>query len=334
MRQIVFTRHGDPAQVLVLSHRPVPQPGPCQVRVRMHARPVNPSDLLLVEGRYGRPASFTPGLHPDGVHTAAPVGFEGVGVVDLTGPGANHPAGTRVAVSAPGTWAEYVVADHQDVHPVPSGLDDGTACQLTVNPVSANLLLDSLAADPGDLVLFTAAASAVARMMIRLAHLQGVRCVCLVRDRRHRPSLMEAGAFAVLREDGPTVERQLSLIGADRGIRAVVDAVGGPVAGMSLRALRPRGRFISYGLLSGLPIPVRPEDLLFRQVTMTGFWLPEHLSRLTAEQVDDVMTRVITQLTDGTISVPEVETFDLSDAMDAVRHSQEPGHRSKAILTG
>ncbi|WP_098008991.1 zinc-dependent alcohol dehydrogenase family protein [Streptomyces sp. sk226] len=334
MRQIVFAHHGDPADVLVLAHRPVPEPGPRQVRVRMSARPVNPSDLLLVEGRYGRPASFVPGLHPDGVHAAAPVGFEGVGVIDRAGPDACHPVGTRVAVSAPGTWAEYVIADHQDAHPVPLELSDGAACRLTVNPVTANLLLESLAMELDDLVLFTAGASSVARMMIRLAHLRGVRCVALVRDRRHRRSLMETGAFAVLREDEPALERQLSEIAATRGIQAVADAVGGPVADLALRVLRPHGRFVSYGLLSGLPVTVRPEDLLFRGITMTGFWLPERLSRLTPGEVGDVMARAAAQLADGTIEVPEAETFELSDVRSAVRHSREAGHLSKAVLVG
>ncbi|MFE5834314.1 zinc-dependent alcohol dehydrogenase family protein [Streptomyces sp. NPDC056488] len=334
MRQVVFARYGDPADVLTLTHRPVPEPGPRQVRVRMRARPINPSDLLLVEGRYGRPASFTPGLHPDGIQAAAPVGFEGVGVIDLAGSDAHHPVGTRVAVSAPGTWAEYVVADNTDVHPVPAGLSDVAACRLTVNPVTANLLLDDLAADPGDLVVFTAAASSVAQMMIRLGHLRGLRCVGLVRDRRHRRSLVEAGAFAVLREGEPTLEQQLAEIASTRGVCAVVDAVGGPVADLALRALRPHGRFVSYGLMSGLPLTVRPEDLLFRSITMTGFWLPEHLAQLTAEQVADVMARAAAQLLDGTIKVPGAEPFDLADIQAALHHNRKTGRRSGAILTG
>ncbi|ARF60329.1 MULTISPECIES: zinc-dependent alcohol dehydrogenase family protein [Streptomyces] len=334
MRQIVFARYGDPADVLALAHRPAPEPGPRQVRVRMLARPVNPSDLLLVEGRYGRPASFAPGLHPDGVRTAAAVGFEGVGVVDRAGPDAHHSVGTRVAVSAQGTWAEYVVADHRDAHPVPPGLSDAAACRLTVNPVTANLMLEDLALEPKDLVLFTAAASSVARMMIRLAHSRGARCIGLVRDLRHRRPLMEAGAFAVLCEDEPDLERQLSNIATTSGIRAVVDAVGGPVADLSLRALCPHGRFVSYGLLSGLPVTVRPEDLVFRGITMTGFWLPERLSRLTPAQVTDALARAAVQLADGTIDVPRAETFDLSDFQAAVRHSREPGHLSKAVLVG
>src|SRR5690349_25002949 len=76
MRAIVFDRFGEPADVLREEEVPDPEPGPGEVRVRMIASPVNPSDLLFVRGRY----VIKPKL------PASP-GFEGVGVVDKVGPG-------------------------------------------------------------------------------------------------------------------------------------------------------------------------------------------------------------------------------------------------------
>src|SRR5438874_3036954 len=76
MRAVVFDRFGDPAEVLQVRELPTPEPGPGQVRVRMLAVPINPSDLLVVRGEYGRRP-----LLP------ATPGFEGVGVVEATGGG-------------------------------------------------------------------------------------------------------------------------------------------------------------------------------------------------------------------------------------------------------
>ena len=53
MKSIMFDQFGEPAEVLSVREVPMPEPGPGQVRVRMIASPVNPSDLLVVRGRYG-----------------------------------------------------------------------------------------------------------------------------------------------------------------------------------------------------------------------------------------------------------------------------------------
>src|SRR3954463_6108078 len=89
MKGIVFDQFGEPADVLRVRDVPIPVPGPGQVRVRMIASPVNPSELLVVRGRYG----VLPRL-------PATPGFEGVGVVDQVGSGllGHLVKGKRVAV--------------------------------------------------------------------------------------------------------------------------------------------------------------------------------------------------------------------------------------------
>lgn len=89
MKAIRFDHYGEPAQVLTVQECPLPQPGKGEVRVRILASPVNPSDLLFVRGHYA-------GVHP---HFPSPVGFEGVGIVDALGPQVQRPVpGQRVVV--------------------------------------------------------------------------------------------------------------------------------------------------------------------------------------------------------------------------------------------
>src|SRR5262245_30262282 len=112
MKAILFDRFGDPAEVLHVREVPAPKPGPGQVRVRMIASPINPSDILYVSGTYGR--------RPD--LPAAP-GFEGVGVVEASGAGLLgwFRRGKRVAVlnGKGGNWQEQVVVPARQVVPVP-----------------------------------------------------------------------------------------------------------------------------------------------------------------------------------------------------------------------
>ena len=76
MKAIRFDHHGEPVKVLAIEERPVPEPVDGEVRVRILASPVNPSDLLYVRGHYAGIEAQLP----------EPVGFEGVGIVDALGP--------------------------------------------------------------------------------------------------------------------------------------------------------------------------------------------------------------------------------------------------------
>src|SRR5262249_43276650 len=105
MKAVVFEQFGDPSEVLHIRDVLAPEPGPGEVRVRMIASPINPSDLLYTRGEYGGrpPLPATPG-------------FEGVGVVDVVGPGLlarilRLKPGRRVAVinGVSGNWKEQVV---------------------------------------------------------------------------------------------------------------------------------------------------------------------------------------------------------------------------------
>src|SRR5271168_563086 len=105
MKTAIFDRFGVPEEVLQVRDVPLPEPPRHHVRVRMIASPINPSDLLVVRGQYGR----LPAL-------PATPGFEGVGIIDAAGPGLLRlvrglKPGRRVAVlnSAGGNWQQQVI---------------------------------------------------------------------------------------------------------------------------------------------------------------------------------------------------------------------------------
>ena len=129
MKAIVFEQFGEPAEVLRLRDVPMPEPGPGEVRVRMIASPVNPSDLLVVRGRYG----VLPEL-------PATPGFEGVGVVDEAGPGllGRLVKGKRVTVinGDGGNWAEYAVIPARQARPVAADIPDEQVASFFVNPAT------------------------------------------------------------------------------------------------------------------------------------------------------------------------------------------------------
>jgi NADPH:quinone reductase-like Zn-dependent oxidoreductase len=142
MKAIQFEQYGEPAKVFAVQERPIPEPGKGEVRVRILASPVNPSDLLFVRGHYA-------GVQP---HFPSTAGFEGVGIVDVLGPQVHRPMhGQRVAVinaEKGGNWADYAVVPADLLLPVPDDLPDEQVASFFINPASAIVMLRSLTGEP------------------------------------------------------------------------------------------------------------------------------------------------------------------------------------------
>ena len=327
MKAVVFDRTGPPADVLHVRDVPAPTPGRGEVRVRMLASPVNPSDLLYIEGRYGLRAALP-----------ATPGFEGVGVVEAAGGGLLGwlRTGKRVVVlgARTGVWAETAVAPARQVFPAPAGVPDDQAAGMFVNPATALLLTgdDGLAVRRGEWVLQTAAGSALGKMIVRLGRLNGFRTVNVVRRREQVEELKRLGADAVLvGADGPLPEQVRGVVGP-AGVRCALDPVGGATGTQAAGCLGDGGRLIVYGLLSGEPIAVDPRDLITGSKRVQGFWLADWARTASLPAKLRLLRRVRALVADGTLGTAVGETFPLDRVADAVRAAAAPGKPGKVIL--
>ncbi|RJO70724.1 hypothetical protein D5S18_26335 [Nocardia panacis] len=331
MRAIRFHRYGDPDDVLVAEDIPMPVPTGGQALVRVHTRPVNPSDVMYIEGRYGRAAEFP-----------ATAGFEGAGVVVRPPPNGLPATGTRVSVAARGTWQSYVAAATDEVIVAPDGVDDILAAQLTVNPYAARMLLDHLDLPPGGWVALSAGASAVAVQFGLLAAAREVRCIHLVRSKFQAERLAGGGADIVIDlsqapdagAGGPDGWAARIKEITSGGVDAAIDSVGGAVGRLLLDSLRTGGTLVAFGILSGEPIPVPTGELIFRNLHLEGFWLPEHLEKLSDVERKNLDAAVFEDLLRNPEALAVADTFDLADAADAVRRSRSTDRTGKVLLVG
>ncbi|MYW93800.1 zinc-dependent alcohol dehydrogenase family protein [Amycolatopsis rubida] len=322
MRSVVFTRTGPPPCVVTVVDRPRPHPDDGEVLVRLRARPINPSDELFIQGRYGRA--------PD---LPAVPGFEGAGTIEETR-AAGRRAGQRVAVSAIGTWQEYIAVPEEEAIPVPDWLADELACQLTINPLTALLLVRQLALRPGQWLLITAAASALSRMVLHLAHRNGIRCVCVVRNARHSDALTRAGAETVVNLASESLADRVREVTGGLGLHGALDAVGGHTGNAAVRCVRPGGQIIVYGMLDGGAINVTPHELVFADITVRGFWLPRHLDRLTANARAELTEHAVGLLGTTGFTPRIAATYRLHEVRQALEHVRRYDRHGKVLLTG
>ena len=326
MRAIRFHQFGPPAEVLHLEELPDEAPGPGQVRLRLTHRSINPSDLLTVSGHYGRlprlPA--TPGL-------------EGVGRVEALGEGvAGWRAGDRVIpLGAAGTWRESVIVNAAQLLPVPDAVGDETAAQFVVNPITAWVMLEQeLALRPGDWLAQTAAGSTLGRLVIQLAQLRGYRTVNFVRRPEQAAELLAIGADAVFGTDEADVVERVRALTGGRGVAGALDAVGGETGALALRCLRSGGTLVVYGLLGGEPLPLHNGEMLFRGLTVRGFWLTHWFQHTPPERVQPALLELMGLMAAGQLVPPVEAAYDLAGFRAAVAHAERPGRQGKVLLTG
>jgi NADPH:quinone reductase-like Zn-dependent oxidoreductase len=326
MRAIVFDRCGEPEEVLQVRDVPVPHPGPGQVRVRMLASPINPSDLLYIRGLYGKPPPLP-----------ATPGFEGVGIVEASGGGllARRVMGKRVAVLNRGTgnWQEQTIVPARQAIPVPTDLPLEQAATFFVNPASALVMTQYVLRMPrGAWLLQTAAGSALGRMVIRLGKQLGFRTMNVVRRREQADELRRLGGDAVICSSDESIpERALALTNGE-GVPFAIDAVGGKAASDAVLTMGANGRMLVYGTLSMEPLSIDPRVLMVNHKCIEGFWLSEWVARQNAVTMLLLIRRIGQLLKAGVLTSDVGATFDLDQIKTAVRQAAMPGRQGKVLL--
>lgn len=321
MKSIVFEQTGKPADILNATDVPMPEPGLNEVRIRVVASPINPSDVMFVQNLYG----IRPQL-PSGV------GFEGMGVVDAVGEGVEVQTGTRVSFTSVGTWSEYAIANQRALIPVPDAMTDDVAAQLFVNPFTAYAMVQDAGVPEGGWLMLTAAGSAFGKLVIQLCKMRGINTIGTVRRDDHRDELKALGLTEVINTETENMAARVKAITKGNGVTCVLDAVGGHTAAEALTCLAKGGVLIIYGLLSMQDPAINAGLLIFRELTIKGFWLTDWLRRVDSHTRQEVAQNVISLLASGTVQLPVEASYSLDQIVEAVDHANRPGRWGKILV--
>ncbi|MFN2235552.1 MAG: zinc-binding dehydrogenase [Anaerolineales bacterium] len=253
---------------LRIEQRPVPQPGPNQVLVKVDTTPINPSDLAFLEGFYGfkKPTPVVPG-------------FEGSGTVVATGSGmmARYLKGKRVACvsqeKGDGVWAEYMVTTTSLALPLGASVSLERGAMSVVNPMTAMAFLTIAKEGRHKAIVQTAAASSLGQMVNRLCRSEQIQVINIVHRDSQKEFLKEQGAEIVLNSDDADFSQHFSDTCHKYQSRLAFDAVAGPLTNQLLEAMPPNSRMIVYGGLSYEPVQVDPSQFIFEGKSVEGFWL-------------------------------------------------------------
>lgn len=299
-------------------------PGPDEVLVEAEFAPINPADVLNLEGKYGAEPPALP-MTP---------GAEGVGRIAKAGSAVRHvKPGDRVLLTGPGCWRELVKAPGKAVFALPGGVDPKQLAMLRVNPPTAYLMLHAIVAPkPGQWVIQNAANSGVGHCLIRLARLAGIKSVNVVRREELVAPLRAFGGDVVL-VDGPDLDVRVRAAIGEAALPLAIDAVGGSGTQRLARCLSDGGTVVNYGLLSGEPCTVDGRETVFRDVRLQGFWLRKWYVETPPAQIAALYRDLTSLVADGTLAVEVEAVYPIRKIKEAVAHAARGGRSGKILIS-
>lgn len=327
MREIVYTRFGDPQDVLEVRDAPDPVAGPGQVVIALEAAPVHLADLKHIRGvpwfdQYQPP--YTPG-------------YEGVGRIVSVGRGvAGWSEGDRAFLPVRfGAWRERIVADAEGLWRAPEHVDAAQLALLPINLTTAWVMLNTVERlRPGDWIMQNAANSNVSYYVMRLARRMGIRTVNIVRRTELFPALMAAGADVCL-TDGVDLAARVKAATGGAPIRLAFDSIAGEATARLASAVARGGTVAAVGFLSGEPCRVEAEMLMFGKIWLTGVFTADALSDMSDDERLAMRADLDRFVGEEALLMPIAGTYAFDRVHDAVRHAArtEAGRSGKIILT-
>lgn len=232
---------GSPSESLVLEHVELEPLALGKVRVQIEATNINPSDRLSIQGVGQYRRTHVPPRVP---------GFEAVGrVVEINEPHQTEfHIGQKVLVAQSGTWQSYVDAPAENVFTVPEDLENGYACQLYINALTAWVIMTKVAKlGEEDVVIINAGNSAIGKTFAQLSHSLGFTLIAI----SSAPERYPYDSIAVL-DSKQDLQSQIDARKLPLP-NIAFDAIGGKLGTELIQVLRSSGTYINYGTLSLTP---------------------------------------------------------------------------------
>jgi NADPH:quinone reductase-like Zn-dependent oxidoreductase len=316
MKAVVYDRYGPP-EVLTVVDRPVPQPRPGEVLVRVRAVSLNRSDWETLTGKplYGR-------LHGPRRPRRPILGSDIAGTVEAVGPEVSEFApGQDVfgdIIDQLGGFAEYVAVPERHLAPLPAGLDyEVAACLPQSGAIAWQGIVAKADVQPGQRVLINGAGGGSGVYAIQLAKLRGAEVTGV--DTAAKLDVMRAaGTDDVIdytRADFTRLARSWDL---------VLDVVAHRSAAAYRRALAPGGRL----LVTGGTVPTLLRTLAAGVVRPRG----RRLGVLAVRQGVRHLAPFVELCRAGAIRTVIDRRFPLTEVPSALRYLGEGHARGKVVV--
>ena len=312
MRGVGVMEFGGP-EALEVVELPETHAGPGEVRLRVYAATVNPTDTFVRGGaradalRASGPPPYIPGMDAAGVVDEVGEGTEtdlqvGDAAMAMVIPSGSH-----------GAYRESIVLQADAVSRAPAGASHAEASTLPMNALTARLSLDQLALSPGQTIAVTGAAGCYGGYMVQLAKADGLRVIGDASEKDEQ-LVSELGADIVVPR-GDDISDQIRQV-LPEGVDALAD--GAVQNELAVGAVRDGGGFASVRGWRG-----NGE----REIQFYVTWVFEYDRRA------DLLDRLREQVEEGAVTLRVAATYPAEQAAETHRRLKQGGTRGRFVIT-
>lgn len=322
MRCVEISKPGEP-EVLKISTRPVPSPGPRDVLLHIQAAGVNHPDLFQRRGMYPPPpgASDIPGL-------------EAAGTVVALGRDVTWPTlGEKVAaLLLGGGYAEYACADSTLCLPIADHLsfEEAGALPETLFTVFHNVL-ERGRLKAKDIFLVHGGASGIGTIAIQMAKSIGATVYATAGSDDKCALCQKIGADIAI--NWRNTDYAAHIKDLKTGVDVILDMAGGARIQKDLRLMNLDGRRISIAFLEGARVELDLMPVMLKRLTLGGSTLRSQSPEEKARMAQEIHTHVWPWVLDGRIHPILHQTFPLEGAKDAHTLMEQRVHSGKIMLS-
>ena len=292
-----------------------------EVLIEIICFPINPADILLVEGKYANKPKL-PSL----------IGAECIAKVKKIGNNIKKfKLGDIVLPLVRDNWVEEKVVTENEIIKLPNNIDIEQACMLKVNPATAYLMLNNyVKINQGDFIIQNASNSSVGNYVIQLAKLYDISTINLVRRKEVISTLKDYGADYVFKLN--LNQKEESFI-KSLSPKLFIDAIAGKHVNTIASLLMDNSTIINYGLLSGENIQLDPHNTIFKNIILKGFWLSLWLNKMSIEEKSKLYSYLSELIIRKALFTKVEKVFHINDIKEAVNAASDFHRYGKILVT-
>ena len=320
MKAIVVREFG-PAEVMKLEEVPNPTPGPGQVLVRAKAIGVNPVEVYIRSGTYARKPTlpYTPGTDAAGTVEAIGSAVKSVKKGDRVY--------THGAAAGYGGYAELILCDEAQVHPLPEAVSFAQGAALGVPYGTAWRALFSRAqARAGETILVHGASGGVGVAATQLARAHGMRVIGTAGTEKGLALVRAQGAHEALNHTVADYMSKVMAFTGGRGVDIVLEMLANVNLERDLEVLALRGRVMVVGNRGRVEID--PRKMMGKDGTILGMTM----FNATPEDQRMIHAALGAGLENGTLKPVIGREMPLTQAVQSHGAVMEPGAHGKLVL--